>query len=118
MTFESDAVRLFDGEAETTLLAAPRFRVRRDEGVRIVEIRYRLPSRPGGVSAAAGRGVVVLAEQEDGALVHRGERFEDARTGAVWAPLNAEEAALAAAFPIIPCAGPAFDTGLRGAGGR
>jgi hypothetical protein len=87
VTFRKDAVRARFGGETFVLLAEPRYEVRSNvRGVRI-RIDYRLPSAPGGVNSALGRGIVELERSRTGRLRPVARWFADTQTGSVRAAL-------------------------------
>ncbi|MCR6645680.1 MAG: hypothetical protein NVV62_14785 [Terricaulis sp.] len=101
-------VAAYQDQAEP-LFAAPRYEVLNADPFR-VRIEYRLPAKAG---PGAGRGVLVLAQDEAGRLSAVTHAFLDARTGAARLRLEGDPAArLMALQPCGPRPGSA--TGLRG----
>jgi hypothetical protein len=90
VTFRDDAVRARFGGDLFVLLADPRYQVNEDAGQAVVRIDYRLPSTPGGVSAALGRGVVELERSSEGRLAPRSAYFVDLQTGSARASLEGD----------------------------
>ena len=63
------------------LLSDPHYQVRDVGGRAVVRIDYRLPSAPGGVNAALGRGVIELERTPQGRIATRADYFLDLQTG-------------------------------------
>jgi hypothetical protein len=88
VTFRSDAVRARFGGETFVLLAEPHYEVRGGGAGVLVRIDYRLPSAPGGVNAALGRGVIELRRTPAGRLKPERRWFVDLQTGSARAPLG------------------------------
>jgi hypothetical protein len=87
VTFRADAVRARFGADTFVLLADPHYEVRDSGASAMVRIDYRLPSAPGGVNAALGRGVIQLERTAAGRLAPHGAWFVDLQTGSARAAL-------------------------------
>jgi len=109
--FTPDAIVAAYQDQQEILFAAPRYEVLGDEPFR-VRIEYRLPHA--GVRGVAGaRGVLVLAQADDGALSTESHALLDGRTGAARMRLKDDPATtLLALEPCGPRRG--RGVGLRG----
>lgn len=104
-------VAAYEDQSET-LFAQPQYQVVSNEPFR-VRIEYRLPRRPGGGGVAGARGVLVVAETEDGRLMAESHSMRDGRTGAARMRMKDDPAfALLALEPCGPRRG--RSPGLRG----
>jgi len=109
--FTAEAIVAAYQDQEETLFAAPRYAVLDGDPFR-VRIEYRLP-RAGGRGVAGARGVLVLAQAEDGALSAESHALLDGRTGAARLRLRDDPATkLLALEPCGPRRG--RGVGLRG----
>jgi len=88
VTFRGDSVRARFAEDEFELLASPRYSIEHTPTAALVSIEYSLPTAPGGVSGALGRGVIDLERTPEGRLTPLRRRFVDLRTGSVRTPLH------------------------------
>ncbi len=72
------------------LLSEPRYEVISNVRGARIRINYRLPSAPGGVNPALGRGIVELERSRTGRLRPVARWFADAQTGSVRASLESD----------------------------
>jgi hypothetical protein len=83
-----------------------------------LQVRFDLPQAPGGASAGAGEGVVVLEGADEGRLRVVSRRFIDRLSGATTARIDLARDPLAETLTLVRCPGgrlgPARDAGLRG----
>jgi hypothetical protein len=87
VTFRNDAVRArFDRET-FVLLGDPSYQVKPYGSGVLVRIEYQLPSAPGGVNAALGRGIIEIERTPAGRLVPHQAWFVDRQTGTARAAL-------------------------------
>jgi hypothetical protein len=111
--FAPEAVMFGAGEVHRPLLDRPRYADLPDGGV---QIEYRLASRPGGVEAALGRGVVTLAPSPEGGLRFASHFYRDGLTGAARMGLAEDQSALARILTVQRCSGPQLGDAIRGRG--
>lgn len=99
-------------EQTETLFARPRYEVLTQEPFR-VRIEYQLPQRVRAAGAIGGRGVIVLAQAEDGRIEAESHALLDGRTGA--ARMRMQNDPAVSLFTLEPC-GPTRGrgVGLRG----
>lgn len=113
VTFKGDAVWARYEKDEFLLMDAPRYVVTPTAGGSLVRIDYKLPSAPGGVSGALGRGVIEIElATASGRLTPLRSRYVDLRTGSARVPLRAgglERALSLAHCPKHPHADPDED---------
>jgi hypothetical protein len=110
--FEPGAIDAVYQDHHETLFERPRYQERRDGGAFEVRIVYQLPRRPGGAYSATARGVITLAEGEDGFLRPIAHNLLDGRTGSARVRIG-EDPALAA-LTLAPCGPHSWRGGLRG----
>jgi hypothetical protein len=115
--FEAQKVVALYDDTPTTLLKEVAYGASWPQGRAELTLTYTLPDRPGGVRGPRQRGVIVLEGLEQGRTLVRAQRFTDPETGALRAPLDPEDGALARALTLMRCDGPLMAAGLRGAGG-
>lgn len=111
--FAPEAVTFGAGEAHRPLLDRPHYTDLPDGRV---QIEYQLASRPGGVKAALGRGVVTLAPSAEGGLRFASHFYKDGLTGTARMGLAEEQSALARILTLQRCAGPQLGDAIRGRG--